>query len=347
MSNTYIPTEIESRRYIGCKAKLADWIMRTIQESTCKVCCNSFCDLFAGTGVIAKKAIELGRYGYVAVNDFLISNNVIYKAFFGFGQWNERKLKKIAEAYNLLECENLTENWFSSNYGDKYFDNKTAKLIGYIRESIESLRNDLTEKEYVILLASLIYSIDKSANTVGHFESYIKKPIERKRMEFKLINAKSYDYVKIFMEDANDLVHKFKADVFYIDPPYNSRQYSRFYHIYETLIVWDKPTLYGTALKPKPSNMSGYCRSNAPYVFEDLIRNIDAKFIAVSYNNTYTSKSHSSENKIKIEQIWEILNKRGGTQMFTHDYHAFNAGKTDIKGHQEYLFVTTVQKKYF
>ena len=56
-------------------------------------------------------------------------------------------------------------------------------------------------------------------------------------------------------EELKELAKKIKADIVYIDPPYNSRQYSRFYHVLETLTKWDKPELFGTALKPKEENM--------------------------------------------------------------------------------------------
>jgi tRNA pseudouridine32 synthase/23S rRNA pseudouridine746 synthase len=97
----------------------------------------------------------------------------------------------------------------------------------------------------------------------------------------------------------------------YIDPPYNSRQYSRFYHVYETLVKWDMPELYGTAMKPAEENMSAYCSSKAPIAFADLIQSLDTKYIVVSYNNTYNSKSKSSQNKISLEQILEVLNAKG------------------------------------
>ena len=35
--------------------------------------------------------------------------------------------------------------------------------------------NFFNEKEYNILLASLIYSMDRVANTVGHYDAYFKK----------------------------------------------------------------------------------------------------------------------------------------------------------------------------
>ena len=102
----------------------------------------------------------------------------------------------------------------------------------------------------------------------------------------------------------------------YIDPPYNSRQYSRFYHVLETLTKWDKPKLYGVALKPDPENMSDYCRANAKEKFAELVRDIDAQFLVVSYNNTYDSKSNSSKNKITLQEIEKILQAKGKTKVF-------------------------------
>ena len=82
---------LESRRYIGCKAKLVDWIFGLIQEETHEVC--SFCDIFAGTGSVSNRAVRL--YEHVIINDFLYSNHILYNAFFGNGEWNEDKILKI------------------------------------------------------------------------------------------------------------------------------------------------------------------------------------------------------------------------------------------------------------
>ena len=131
-----------------------------------------------------------------------------------------------------------------------------------------------------------------------------------------------------------------------MDPPYNSRQYSRFYHVYEVLVKWDKPMLYSDAAKPKfVENNSDYCRTAALRAFTDLVSKIQAKYIVVSYNNTYKSKSSSSENKIKLEQIEDVLNKCGTTKVFTHKHQAFNAGKTEFDDHKEYLFITKIDNE--
>lgn len=342
-SETIIEPKIglESRRYIGNKASLTDWILSIIKQHTSAT--GTFCDIFAGSGSVAKKAIPL--FDRVMINDFLFSNNIIYQGFFGGGDWNIEKVSEIIATYNAVEVEILPENYFSINFGGKFFEHSLAKLIGYIREDIEDMRFTLTEKEYAVLIASLIYSIDKHANTVGHFDAYIKKPIAKRPFILKMIDAKSYSNVEIFREDANLLARSISCDVAYIDPPYNSRQYCRFYHIYENLVKWEKPALYGVALKPTPENMSGYCTSKAPQYFEDLIANLDAKYFVVSYNNTYQSKSKSSANKIKLEQILHVLNRCGDTQVFEHSYNAFNTGKTEFSDHKELLFVTKVDNE--
>ena len=274
------------------------------------------------------------------MNDFLHSNHTIYQAFFSAGKWNQSKITNIIRDYNNLNGEDLTGNYFSENFGGKYFSKNSAKIIGFIRENINENRGNLTEREYYILLASLLYSTDKIANTVGHYDAYFKKDSLEDAFFMRPIDPIEVQNVAIFREDANALARKIKTDIVYIDPPYNSRQYSRFYHVLETLVKWDKPTLHGVALKPEPENMSDYCRANAKERFADLVNDINAKYFVVSYNNTYDSKSNSSQNKITLQDIKDILGKKGNTKVFEKNHQHFNAGNTDFNNHKEYLFVT-------
>ncbi len=326
---------LESRRYIGNKNKLTNWILETILSETEN--CKSFLDIFAGTGSVAKASFKY--FDTVIVNDILHSNNIIYKAFFQISPCDIEKVEQILDDYNNLNPANLDDNYFSLNFGDKFFDYQTAKLIGHIREDLEQKKENLTEKEFSILITTLIYNIDKIANTVGHFDAYIKKPIKAKRLELHLIEPAEFGGIKIYKENANVLARKINADIAYIDPPYNSRQYSRFYHIYDNLVTWEKPQLFGTALKPKAENTSVYCTVGAKNAFRDLVENLDVKYLAVSYNNTYNSKSSSSENKIKLEEIEFILNSVGKTKVFETQYNYLG---TD---YLETLFLTKVKDK--
>lgn len=330
---------ISNRRYTGSKYKLLDWIEELILEH-CEG--ESFFDVFAGTGVVSAHMSK--HYRKVIMNDFLYSNEIIYKAFFGNGDFNETTIKEYKEQFQKINPNKMKGNYFSENFGGKYFSNNDAKLIGEIREEIERSKGSLSDREYCILLASLVYSMDRVANTVGHYDAYRKIDTIEDRFVYELINpGRSSEKFSIYRMDANKLVRKVKADIAFIDPPYNSRQYSRFYHVLENVVQWKKPQLEGTALKPKAENMSEYCRSSAPEVFADLIKHIDVKYIVVTYNNTYHSKSSSSQNKITLEEIKDILSSRGQTTVYEKQHQCFNAGKTEFDDHKEFVFITRVK----
>lgn len=330
--------DLQSRRYIGNKSKLAEWIMEIVEEETEGR--RTFIDVFSGTSAVARAAME--KFDAVVLNDILYSNTIIYKAFYSSLKWDKNKVVDIVNYYNLLDPNTLPENYFSKNFGNKFYEKGVSKTIGFIREDIENrkVNNTINSREHAILLASLIYTIDRLANTVGHFDAYIKKDIPIKPLNFRLINTEDFDGARIFQEDANELASNIQGDVAYIDPPYNSRQYSRFYHIYENLVQWKKPKLFGVALKPEPENMSKYCTVKAKDAFKDLVNKLDVNYLVVSYNNTYKSKSKSSENKIKYEEIIDILDEVGPTQVFEQSHKFFNTGKTDFDDHKEFIFLT-------
>lgn len=331
--------EIWNRRYTGSKYKLADWIFGII-DSHCSG--SSFCDIFAGTGIIAKTA--LGKMSKVIVNDFLYSNELIYKAFFMQSLYDREKIEKYRDIFQSLQVRELNENYVSTNFGGKFFSTNDAILIGEIRERIETAI-DINEKERSILIASLLYSIDKIANTVGHYDAYIKGHPLRNQFKFDLISPyHTESEISIYREDANVLAKSLKCDIVYIDPPYNSRQYSRFYHVLENIATWKKPELYGVALKPKPENMSEYCRATALEAFTSLINDLRCKYILVSYNNTYASKSSSSLNKMTLSNIQQVLSAKGKLSCFETSHQYFNAGKTDFTNHKEMLFLVEVNK---
>jgi len=247
-----------------------------------------------------------------------------------------------------LALSEIKPNYVTINYGGKFFSKNDALIIGEIRELLEKGKNnnEINFREFCILLSSLIYSFDRCANTVGHYDAYIKKPIAKDSFVFELINPvvtnQLNKQVFISCKDSNQLAREIQPDIVYIDPPYSSRQYSRFYHVIENIAEWKKPKLYGIALKPTPENMSDYCTVKAIDVFRELIADLHCKYIFVSYNNTYDSKSSSSKNKMELKDIKKILDLKGHTVIYDTNHKAFNTGKTDFANHKELLFVTKV-----
>lgn len=97
-------------------------------------------------------------------------------------------------------------------------------------------------------------------------------------------------------------------------------------------------------MKDRKNIKSDYCTVKAPKAFEDLINNIDSKYILVSYNNMAQKGAGRSNAKISNEEIIEILNSKGDLELFSSDYKVFTTGKTNISDHKELLYLCKVNE---
>ncbi len=335
---------INNRRYIGSKSRMISFIKEVMEKE--KIEYSSFLDLFGGTGIVGDSFNDSKTKIYV--NDLLKSNYLSYLAWFGNDKINKKKIQKYIDSYNSLS--ELKDNYFSINFSNTYFSEENCKKIGFIREDIEEkyINGILNIRERAILITSLLYAMDKIANTVGHYDAYRKNGDLDRQLELCMLELKSNannKNNKIFNEDSNELVRNIKADVVYIDPPYNSRQYSDAYHLLENVAMWEKNEVFGVAKKMERNGIkSKYCSVSAPLAFKDLIENINAKYIIVSYNNMGNKGAGRSQAKISDEDIITILNKKGKVKKYEIDFAQFNTGKTHIENHKERLFICKVGK---
>lgn len=330
--------KLQNRRFLGNKYKLLNFIEDIVNEK-CGVF-NSFCDIFAGTGVVGnmfnRKNIK------IISNDILTSNYVVLKAFLSTPNIDLNSVEKKIDLLNSLETWN--DNYFSIQFGNTFFTLENARKIGAIREKIDAIAND--DKEKTVLITSLLYAVDKVANTVGHYDAYRKKldtthPLRLLVPDFEPENNTNNE---IYKEDANQLIRKISCDILYLDPPYNSRQYSDAYHLLENLTTWEKPPVYGKAKKMDRSHIkSDYCLQSASKAFTDLISNAHSKHILFSYNNTGESKDGRSNARLSDEYIISALKSRGEVDIFERNYKAFTAGKSNSNGHTERVFYCEVK----
>lgn len=331
--------QLQNRRYLGNKYKLLGFIEDIVNEK-----CNgfsTFCDIFAGTGVVGDRFNE--KNVKIIVNDLLASNYIPLRTFLGTSKVDFSEIERKIDLLNKLKANE--DNYFSKHFGDTYFTIDNARKIGAIREKIEEIAEN--DNERAILISSLLYAVDKVANTVGHYDAYRKKldTIQSVRLLVPDFDPEINVDNEVYQEDANQLIRKISCDVLYIDPPYNSRQYSDAYHLLENLATWEKPAVFGKAKKMDRSHIkSAYCLKSAAKAFADLISNANCKHILVSYNNTGESKDGRSNARIKDEQITEILKSRGDVEIFERDYKAFTTGKSDGDGHTERVFYCKVTK---
>ena len=205
-----------NRRFLGCKTKLMPEILDIIKGNCKDYGSSSFLDLFGGTGVVTDKVKNIVASCHI--NDLLASNIANYKAFFEQGEYSMSKLEDFVAEMNTTSVRSISSNFMSDSYGEKYFAYVCAKRIGYIRDVIEIRKDSFTNKEYSVLLASLVYSADKVAKTVGQYGSYRKGSKEEKSFIYNLISPSTTGCpVTVSQLDANDCVRKMRADIEIMD----------------------------------------------------------------------------------------------------------------------------------
>ncbi len=332
----YKTTLINNRRYLGNKYRLLPFIRQVVDEH-----CNNVyivADLFAGTGAVSSAFQDRT----VITNDILYSNYISNTAWFSPQDYDEQKIIRLVEEYN--ERQMTTDNYMSRNFADTFFSKQDCRKIGFIREDIERKfkHNELNERERALLITSLLYAMDKIAKTCGHYDAYRKGVEYDLHLEMYVPQARHDNNPanQCFNEDINVLAPRVTADLVYLDPPYNSRQYCDAYHVLENVARWEKPEVFGVAKKmDRTALKSAYCTKEATEAFADLIENIHARYILLSYNNMENKGNERSNAKLADEDIMRILQNKGDVLVFKENYKAFTTGKSDIQDNAERLFL--------
>ncbi len=335
-------TKINNRRYLGNKYRLLSFIQKVVEDECENV--NTVVDIFAGTGVVASGFQEK----QLITNDILYSNYISNYAWFSAESYNKDLLENMIDAYN--DRKEKEENYMTQNFANTYFSLEDCAKIGFIREDIEKKygQGKINFRERAILITSLLYAMDKIAKTCGHYDAFRQGVEFDVHLELHLPDVSEVNHPnnQCFNVDSNDLARDIAADLVYIDPPYNSRQYCDAYHLLENVARWEKPEVFGVARKMDRSRLkSRYCTKSAAEAFEDLIQNLDCRYILLSYNNMAAKGNDRSNAKISDEDIFRILNNKGEVKVFSENYKAFTTGKSDIADNQERLFLCTCDQR--
>lgn len=328
-------TKINNRRYLGNKYRLLPFITDVISSE----CGNfdTFADIFAGTGAVSAAYTDK----HLITNDILYSNYLCHLTWFSDEPFDEKKIEAYIAYFN--SDIPYQENYMTQNFANTYFSDKVCSKIGFIREYIEIEYNaqKINTKERAMLTTSLLYGLDKIANTCGHYDAYRKGADLPESFTMYVPEPNTnLQHNECFNCDTNELVKTISADVVYIDPPYNSRQYSDAYHLVENIARWQKPEVFGVAKKmDRTALKSKYCTRAAPDAFADLIHDLRAKYIVVSYNNMAKKGNDRSNARICDAEILDTLQAKGTVKTFSEQFKAFTTGKSEHLDNEERLFV--------
>ena len=341
-------------RYIGSKADLLpyidDLITKHVSESD-----TTFLDLFAGTNVVGEYfkdrftiySNDLLYFSYVNAKAIIENNDVLT-----FSRLKEIGIESPldylqAEADKVTSSSNIGyyEKSYSPTGAAMYLTVDNAKRIDYIRNQIDVWKNKkvITENEYYYLLSVLIEAIPYVSNITGTYGAFLKHWDKRafKMLELEPLIVKNNNSLnRCFNEDANELVKKLSVDIVYIDTPYNARQYASNYHLLENIAVNNKPELKGiTKIFKWNDKKSSYCtKSHAFAAMCDLIENVDARHVIVSYNN---------EGIIPEDELIELLKKNSYNDMVDVVNIPYRKYKSKVPSKKDNLYeiLIYIQKK--
>jgi adenine-specific DNA-methyltransferase len=180
--------------------------------------------------------------------------------------------KRMASDRNAFQL--TPYSLFTQLYADTYFGVRQAIEIDSIIAAVETVYqrglSSLDHRRW--LRIALGRSMLRAANSTGHFAQFLKPKLGSFRT---FMRQRRRDLWSEWLESADDMAplgtrdwrkgnKSFNKDclellpalckleqrpaVIYADPPYTDDQYSRFYHVLETLILYDYPEVTGAGV---------------------------------------------------------------------------------------------------
>lgn len=304
-----------------------------------------FCDLFAGTGIVGRKFRQ--HVKHVISNDVEYYSYVLNRNYIG-NNFKDVPISLIEDLDHLPGIDGfIFENYSQGGKaGRNYFTSENGRKIDAIRTEIERLKSSfqIDEDGFYFLLASLLESADKVANTAsvyGAFLKHIKKSASKPLILKPSVPEKNAAFFsaahenQIFQKDANALIKEIKGDILYLDPPYNARQYGANYHLLNTVAKYDTFVPQGkTGLREYYK--SDWCKKGEVLnSFDNLIANAQFDYIFLSYNN---------EGLMAETDVQMVMERYGKYSLKTKKYQRFKADKTESRNHKatetyEYLHI--------
>lgn len=348
--------QTEGIKYVGSKLKILPHIIQIINGLKIRTAL----DAFSGTTRVAQAFSQLGFD--TSANDIAEYSEIFGHCYLLSTKPNEFYQKFIDELNSLKG----TFGWFSQHYGGENeagkrpFQLKNTMKLDAIRDKIDEFDLNFTDK--AVLLTSLILALDCVDNTLGHYASYLSGWCKRSYNDLFLKLPRRFTpktQNRVIKSDAFKAITNF-YDLVYFDPPYGSNnekmppsrvRYKAYYHFYKSVILNDKPRVFGKANRREDSRDTAF-----PCIFEEFKRDESNKFIAMraierliaNTNARYILLSYSSGGRASKQELQEIISLNGrllDAREIDYKKNVMSAMRwsyewvNDDNTHKEYLFL--------
>jgi adenine-specific DNA-methyltransferase len=335
-------------KYIGSKRLLVPRIVEVVRRLPGV---RSVLDLFSGTSRVGHALKAAGfqvtandhtAYAHALAQCYVASDRaqVAHKA--------ERLLAELAHVPGRA-------GYFTKTFCEdaRYLQPHNGARVDAIRERIAELA--LEPSLEAVVLVSLMEAADRVDSTCGLQMAYLKQWSARSHNELSLrLPALLEGAGSAWALDAHVAATRAPFDLVYLDPPYNQHRYLGNYHVWESLVRWDKPAVYGTAMKRvdcKEYKSAFNSKRQIRGALETLLSTIDARYVLVSFNN---------EGYLSFAELSELLATRGEVASAEVDYKRYvgaqigiynpsgeKVGRVSHLRNREYLFLAGPDARRF
>ncbi|MFN8292912.1 MAG: DNA adenine methylase [Chitinophagales bacterium] len=320
IDKTLIPTT-EGIKYAGSKLKILPSIVEVLNGLKVK----TVFDGFSGSTRVSQAFAQLGYH--TTSNDISIWSETFATCFL----LNKQPAAYYAEMITHLNALKGYDGWFTEHYGGNTadggkqpFQRKNTQKLDAIRDEIDKMQLGKVEK--AVALTSLILALDSVDNTLGHYAAYLAEwsPRSHKNLMLKVphlfLNSTENEVLR---GDVFEAVKNRVFDFAYLDPPYGSNnekmppsrvRYASYYHIWKTIILNDKPLVFGKAARREDTR-----DQVAASVFEEFRKDDSGHFIAMqaikklidATQAKYILLSYSSGGRATKAELTSIINTSG------------------------------------
>jgi adenine-specific DNA-methyltransferase len=332
--------------YIGNKRSLLGFIGDGIKKARRRLRKNKLrtFDVFSGSGIVAR---FLKRFSsLLIVNDLEKYSAVINECYLtNQDELNMAALKKYHREIIEEADRHLTKGVISELYAPEDDNNikpdervfYTSRNAMYI-DTVRMLIDTIPQGDQKYFLAPLLSEASIHTNTSGVFKGFYKNK-ETGSGQFGGINQDALLRIKgdiklpfpVFSNfncdtivrtgDSNQIIKEApEVDVAYLDPPYNQHPYGSNYFMLNLILDYKHPgKISAVSGIPENWNRSPYNkRSSAPRALTELVENIKAKYVIVSFN---------SEGFISLDEMKNSLRRIGKIETLETNYNTFRGSR--------------------
>ncbi len=308
-------------KYIGSKRRFIPVLGDLLEQSGA----TTALDLFTGSTRVACEfkrrgatvtAVDTARYSEVYAQTFIATDA---------GAVDQKELDDAIDALNQLPG---APGYFTETFcvQSRFFQPKNGARIDAIRDRLDAEYRG--SPLFPILLTALIEAADRVDSTTGVQMAYLKTWAPRSSNDLELRAPTLIPGVGMAVRaDATEVASTLGPfDLAYLDPPYNQHRYYTNYHVWETLVAWDRPDHYGVACKRTdardPETKSVFnSKRTMPAALAEVIAAVDARLVVVSYNN---------EGWVSLDDLRDMCGVHGRVETLAFDSRRYIGAKIGI-----------------